>query len=85
MDVDPNPAGQDTPQGTPFDDGFTPPTSRGQHAADPFAHIHTGNYFTPLSTEPQETDSAAAEEAWALTAATAAAHAAMDEAEARRP
>ncbi len=82
MDVDQDPAGRDTPPGTFFEDGYTPPTSRGQHAAAPPAHIPTRNFFTPLSTEPQDTDLATAAVAGVSAMATAAAQATMDETEA---
>ena len=70
MDVDPDPEGRGTPPGTPFDEDFTPSTTRGRGTADPPASARTENYYTPLSEEQ-----AAAE-------AAAAAQAAADEAEA---
>ncbi len=56
MEVDQDPQGQGTPLGTPFDDGFTPSTTRGNTTADPTGSIRPENYFTPLYTESQETD-----------------------------
>jgi hypothetical protein len=56
MDVDQDPRGQGTPPGTPIDDGFTPPTTRGHTTSDPTWIVHTENYFTPLYTESQATD-----------------------------
>ena len=55
MDVDQGPQEQGTPPGTPFDDGFTPSTTRGQTSTDPNRGVHTENVFTPLYTESQET------------------------------
>jgi len=56
MEVDQDPQKQGTPPGTPFDDGFTPSTTRGNTTTDPTGSIRTENYFTPLYTESQETD-----------------------------
>ena len=58
MDVDQDPQEQETPLGTPFDDGFTPSTTRGYTSADPIGGVHTENLFTPLYTESQATDHA---------------------------
>ena len=55
MEVDPNPQGQTTPQGTPFDDGYASTTTRGKTSADPTGGVHTENFFTPLYTESKET------------------------------
>ena len=46
----------DTPPVTPFADGFTPSTTRGQPPADTSKGVHTENLYTPLYTESQETD-----------------------------
>jgi hypothetical protein len=56
MDVDQDPLEQGTPPSTPFDEDFTPSTTRGQILADPTRRVHTENYFTPLNTESQTTD-----------------------------
>jgi hypothetical protein len=56
MAVDKDLQEQDTPPCTPFDDGFTPSTTRGNTSADPTDGIHTENFFTSLYTESQETD-----------------------------
>ena len=56
MEVDQDPHGQGTPPGTPFQDGFTPATTRGHTTTGPIGSVRTGNYFTPLYTETQETD-----------------------------
>ena len=56
MKVDEDPQGQETPPGTPFEDGFTPSTTRGNTTADPTSGVNTENFFTPLYTESQETD-----------------------------
>ena len=56
MGFDQYPKEQETPLGTPFDDGFTPSTTRGYTSADPTGGAHTENFFTPLYTESQETD-----------------------------
>ena len=56
MDVDHDPLEQETSPGTPFDEGFTPSTTRGQTSADPTGSVHTENYLTPLYTESQATD-----------------------------
>ena len=58
MDVDKDPQGQETPPRTPFEDGFTPSTTRGNTIADPTSGANTDNFFTPLYTESQETDHA---------------------------
>jgi hypothetical protein len=41
MDVDPDPQGQTTPLGTPFDDGYATTTTRGNSSADPTVGVHT--------------------------------------------
>ena len=46
---------QATPLGTPFDDSYKKTTSRGAPNADPPVGVKTGNYYTPLYTESQET------------------------------
>jgi hypothetical protein len=51
MDDDHDLHEQDTPPGTPFDDGFTPSTTIGNTSADPTCGAHTENFFTPLYTE----------------------------------
>ena len=56
MGADHDPMEQGTPPGTPFDEGFTPSTIRGQTSADPTGSVHTEKYFTPLYTESQATD-----------------------------
>jgi len=56
MDVDQDTVVHGTPPGTPFADGFTPSTTRGQPPADTSRGIHTENMYTPLYTESQETD-----------------------------
>jgi len=56
MEVDQDYQGQGTPLGTPFEDGFTPATTRGHTTMGPTGSVHTDNYFTPLYTETQETD-----------------------------
>jgi hypothetical protein len=58
MDVNHDPHAQETPPSTPFDDGFTPSTTKGYTSADPTRKIHTENFFTPLYTEPRVTDHA---------------------------
>ena len=45
-----------TPSGIPFDSDYTPPTTGGQTSTDPTRVVYTENFFTPLYTEPQETD-----------------------------
>ena len=45
-----------TPTDTPFYDGFTPSTTKGNTSADLTSGVHTQNIFTPLYTESQETD-----------------------------
>ena len=50
-DIDQDPMEQETPPGTPFDEDFTPSTTRGQTSADPARGVHTENYFTPLYME----------------------------------
>ena len=56
MYVDQDPQGQETPSGAPFEDGFTPSTTRGKPTTDPTGGVNTENFFTPLYTEFQETD-----------------------------
>ncbi len=56
MEVDQDFPGQGTPLGTPFEDGFTPSTTRGHAATIPTGSVRTDNYYTPLNTETQETD-----------------------------
>ena len=56
MDFFQGPPEQGTPTGTPFDEGFTPSTTRGQPTADPTRGVRTENFFPPLYTESQETD-----------------------------
>jgi hypothetical protein len=56
MEVEQDPQEQGTPPGTPFDDGCTPPTTRGHTTADPAGSVHTENCFTPFYTESQATD-----------------------------
>jgi len=58
MDVDQDPPEQGTPPGTPFDEGFTPSTTKGQTSVDPTRGVHTENFLAPLYTESQETDHA---------------------------
>ncbi len=58
MDVDQDPQGRGAPPVTPFDEGFTPSTNRGQTTADATGSVHTENYFTPLYNESQKTDHA---------------------------
>ena len=53
MEVDQNPQGQGTPPSTPFEDGFTPATTRGHASMGPTRSVRTDNYFTPLYTETQ--------------------------------
>jgi hypothetical protein len=56
MDVDQDTMEHGTPPGTPFADGFTPSTTRGQPFANTSKGAHTENMYTPLYTESQETD-----------------------------
>ena len=56
MDVDQDPQKQGAPPSTPFDDGFTPSTTRGYTTTDPTGRVHTENNFTPLYSESQATD-----------------------------
>ena len=56
MDVDQDPMEQGTPPGTPFDENFSPSTTRGQTSADPTRGVHAETYFTPLYTESPATD-----------------------------
>jgi len=56
MDVDQDPREQETPLSTPFNDGFTPSTTRGNTLADPTGGVHTENFFSPLYTESQDTN-----------------------------
>ena len=58
MDGDLDPQEQETPPGTPFDDGFTPSTTTGYTSTDPTGGVHTESFFTPIYTESQETDHA---------------------------
>ena len=48
LDVDQDPRELETPLGTPFDDGFTPSTTKGNTSVDPTGGVHTENFFTPL-------------------------------------
>jgi len=54
-DVDHEPHGQTPPRGTLFDDGYTTTTNRAASSANPLVGVHTGNFYTPLYTESQET------------------------------
>jgi hypothetical protein len=56
MEVDQDLPAQGTPPGTPFEDDFTPSTTRGHTTTIPVDHTHTNNYYTPLNTENQEAD-----------------------------
>ncbi len=56
MNVDQEFQGQETPPGTPFDDGFIPSTTIGHTSADPTGGVHTGSVFTSLYTESQATN-----------------------------
>ena len=56
MEMDQDLQGQGTPPGTPFEDDFSPSTTRGHTTMDPTGSVRTDNYFTPLYTETQETD-----------------------------
>ncbi len=56
MKVDQDLPGQGTPPCTPFEDGFTPSTTRGNAATIPTGSVRTDNYYTPLNTETQGTD-----------------------------
>ena len=56
MDVDQDTIEQGTPPDTPFDEGFTPSTTRGQPSAATTRGVHAENLYTPLFTESQETD-----------------------------
>ncbi len=56
MDVDQDTPEQGTPPGTPFNESFTPSTTRGQPSVNPTRRVHTKNLFTPLCTESQKTD-----------------------------
>jgi hypothetical protein len=56
MEVDHDLTGQGTPPGTPFEDGFTPSTTRGHTTSIPTRHTRIDNYYTPLIAENQETD-----------------------------
>ena len=56
MDVDQDPQEEGIPPGTPFDEGFTPSTTKGYTSTDPTGGVHTENFFTPLYTQSQETD-----------------------------
>jgi hypothetical protein len=51
-----DPQEKETPPGTPFDDGFTPSTTKGYTSADLTGGFHAENFFIPLYTESQETD-----------------------------
>ena len=53
MDVEHDPQEQEIPPETPFDEGFTPFTTRGYTSADPTGGVHTENFFIPLYTESQ--------------------------------
>jgi len=55
MDVDQDFHEQETPPGTPFDDGFIPSTTIGHTSANPTGEVHTENFFTSLYTESQAT------------------------------
>jgi hypothetical protein len=56
MDVDKDTLEQGNPPGTPFNEGFTPSTTRGQPSAATTRGEHTENLYTPLYTESHETD-----------------------------
>ncbi len=76
MDVDPDPKGQVTPPGTPFDDEFIKSTTPGRQTADPPGSVRTENYFTPLSEEQASGEAAAAAQATSDEAEAVAAEAA---------
>jgi hypothetical protein len=44
-----------TPPGTPFDSDYPPQQTGGSIPTEPYARVPTENFFTPLSTESQET------------------------------
>ena len=52
MNVDQDPQEQGTPPGTPFDEGFTPLTSRGQISANPTISVYTENYVNTNQQTP---------------------------------
>ncbi len=52
MDVDQDPQAQETLPCTPFDDGFTPSTTRGYTSAEPIRGVQTENFFSSLYTGP---------------------------------
>ena len=56
MEIDQDLPGQGTPPGTPFEDGFTPSTTRGYAATILTGSVRTDNYYIPLNTETQGTD-----------------------------
>ena len=56
MDVDQDLHEQETPPGTPFDDGFTPSMTSGYTTAHPTGGVHTDNFYTPLYSESQAAD-----------------------------
>ena len=55
MDVDPDPQGQTTRPGKPFNNGYASTTTRGNTSADSTGGVYTENFVTPLYTESQET------------------------------
>jgi hypothetical protein len=55
MEMDQDPQGEGTPLSTPFDDDFTPSTTRSHTTMDPTGSVRTENYFSILYTESQET------------------------------
>jgi hypothetical protein len=55
MDVDQEPKGQTTPTCTLFDDGYTTTMNRGASSLDRPVGVYTGNVYTPVYTESQET------------------------------
>ena len=56
MELDQDPQGQETPQSTSFEDGFTPSTTRGNTTTYPIGGVNTEKLLTPLYTESQEID-----------------------------
>ena len=64
MDVDQDPAGQDTPPSTPFDEGSVHTMTQGQQDTGPES-IRTKNYFTPLAEEQAPAEAASAAQAQA--------------------
>ena len=49
MEVDQDLPDQGTPPDTPFEEGFTPSTTRGHTTTIPTGHARTDSYYTPLS------------------------------------